>query len=470
MRVRNYGTLPLHDVQVTDDLVSMFNGKASYSVKSISSSGFLVNLAFDGDTDQNLLSPSTKNTLIVGPDYKTINLVLRVTPAAAGPFLNSAQASGTDSLDHIVTDISQDGGNPDNTPKGPPDNNGDGDPSNNDVKTPVTFDASIFDPPFGIKTFNADGIPVLRWTMIWINETNIPALKARVSDPLSEGTTYSGNLVCKPASSLTTVEICKFELPSKMYPQGRVVWEGTLGPDLGATDAKTAKNELLISFDVIVSPSVSSVSNTANIDADMNNDGLFEPGNEIRVAKSKADWSRNGAKKLPATGFSPGIVTNISKQPEDSIYQSYASLTLEIPTINLKTEIQGIPFSNGTWDATWLGNAAGYLQGTAFPTWDGNSVITGHVYNASGLPGPFVNIGKLALGSQVIVHSYGQKYIYEVRSTRIAYPDDISILGHKDTPWITLVTCKDFDKDTYSYRYRTVVQATLIKVMPDTNP
>ena len=67
---------------------------------------------------------------------------------------------------------------------------------------------------------------------------------------------------------------------------------------------------------------------------------------------------------------------------------------------------------------TWLGNRAGWLNGTSYPTWDGNSVITGHVYLADGLAGPFLNIGKLKYGDRVIVHAYGKDYIYEVRSVQ----------------------------------------------------
>jgi LPXTG-site transpeptidase (sortase) family protein len=470
LRVRNYGAVVLSKVQVTDDLVATFAGQATYTVKSLTSSGFTVNPAFNGDSDKNLLSASaTNNTLPVGTSYKTIKIILRVNPTGAGPFNNSAEANGRDLLGNPVTDISQDGTDPDNSVAGPPGNNGDRDPTNNNDPTPISFAPRLFDPPLGIKTVDDAGLPVLRWTMVWINETNIPALRARISDPISSGTEYAGNLVCTPASALTTIKLCAFEPPSVTYPRGRIVWEGTLGPDQGATDAETAKNELTISFNVNVQPGTTRVHNEASIDADLNGDGIYDPGTETRLSLAQADWSKGSkAKKLPSTGFAPGIVSNIPAGPGDAAYQTYSSLIIEIPALNIKTDIVGVPFSGGYWDTTWLGTNAGYLVGTSFPTWQGNSVITGHVYAYNGQPGPFVNLGKLNWGSQIVIHAFDQKYIYEVRSVSIVKPDDVSVLGHKDNSWVTLLTCKEYDAATGIYKLRTVVQAVLVKVVEDT--
>ena len=38
------------------------------------------------------------------------------------------------------------------------------------------------------------------------------------------------------------------------------------------------------------------------------------------------------------------------------------------------------------------------LAGTAFPSWNGNSVLAGHVYDANGLPGVFSNLDQLEMG------------------------------------------------------------------------
>ena len=197
-RVRNYSNVIISSVQVLDDLKTTFAGKATYQVDSLTSTDFVVNPSFDGSLDKRLLNPTaSKNTLAAGSSIKTIHLVLHVTPTATGPFDNTAVVSGKDPNNNPVSDDSQNGLDPD------PDE--DGNPGNNSVETPIQFSASLFDPPFGIKTVDSSGLPTLRWTMVWINETNIPSLSARVSDPLSEGTKYAGDLVCTPASILTTV-------------------------------------------------------------------------------------------------------------------------------------------------------------------------------------------------------------------------------------------------------------------------
>ena len=143
---------------------------------------------------------------------------------------------------------------------------------------------------------------------------------------------------------------------------------------------------------------------------------------------------------------------------------------MEIPRLNIKVPIIGIPFSNGDWDLTWLGDQAGYLDGTAYPTHVGNSVITAHVYTSNGLPGPFVNLSTLKWGDQIIIHFAGQQYIYEVRENKVILPSDKSVFKHEDQAWITLITCKDYNASANSYNYRIVVGAVLVKVEPDRVP
>jgi hypothetical protein len=92
---------------------------------------------------------------------------------------------------------------------------------------------------------------------------------------------------------------------------------------------------------------------------------------------------------LPPTGFSPQQVTFLSSQPAQKAYASLGDLWLEIPRLGVQMSIVGVPQTNGTWDVSWLGNQAGWLNGSAFPTWAGNSVLTGHVWNANNTAGPF---------------------------------------------------------------------------------
>lgn len=125
---------------------------------------------------------------------------------------------------------------------------------------------------------------------------------------------------------------------------------------------------------------------------------------------------------------------------------------------------------NGDWDLSWLAQEAGWLDGTAFPGWDGNSALTGHVTLPNGKAGPFSSLGKLAWGDAIIIHAYGEAYTYEVRENRTIKPYVTSILKHEEHPWLTLITCKTYTETTNTYADRTVVRAILVKVQKDASP
>ena len=139
-------------------------------------------------------------------------------------------------------------------------------------------------------------------------------------------------------------------------------------------------------------------------------------------------------------------------------------IVLEIPSLGIKTTVVGVPKKDGMWDVSWLGKQAGWLEGTAFPSWSGNSVLTGHVYDANGLPGPFVNLHKLKYGDKIIIHAYGQQYIFSVRTNEVVDPSDLSAFKHEEKAWLTLITCKEYDEKTKTYKKRVVVRAVLVKV------
>ena len=170
-------------------------------------------------------------------------------------------------------------------------------------------------------------------------------------------------------------------------------------------------------------------------------------------------------KILPGTGFAPGVKTILSKQPADKAYVSLGDLWLEIPRLNAQMPIMGVPVSANGWDVTWLSDQAGWLQGTAFPTWAGNSVLTGHVYDVNGKVGPFGKLNSLVYGDRIIVHAWGQQYIYEVRSTSTVTPNSVaSVIRHEELPWISLLTCKGYIEKTNSYKDRYLIRAVQVAV------
>ncbi len=209
-----------------------------------------------------------------------------------------------------------------------------------------------------------------------------------------------------------------------------------------------------------------SVNNIATAQAFYGNSPVISLESSVTVYKTTAD---DPPDELPGTGFSPGKITKLPAQPEELNFTNFANLWLEIPSLNVQLPIVGVPISNkGEWDVTWLGNQAGWLNSTAFPTHNGNSVITGHVFDANGKPGQFAALSQLKFGDQIIIHSYGQQYIYEVRSTAIVNPKDTSsVIKHEELPWITLLTCRSYDAKTNTYLQRYLVRAVQIKILTE---
>jgi LPXTG-site transpeptidase (sortase) family protein len=166
---------------------------------------------------------------------------------------------------------------------------------------------------------------------------------------------------------------------------------------------------------------------------------------------------------LPETGFTPGRITALGDQ--DAAYTELDSLWLEIPSLNLQMPIVGTPREGNSWDVTWLGEDAGWLEDTAYPTYPGNSVLTGHVWNADNTPGPFARLSELRFGDAVAIHSNRYVYTYEVRENGLVEPDDFSVLDHEEYDWLTLLTCQGFDERSGEYAHRRVVRAVLVRII-----
>ena len=170
------------------------------------------------------------------------------------------------------------------------------------------------------------------------------------------------------------------------------------------------------------------------------------------------------ASELPETGFAPNRTTIIPAPSSELAYQTFADLSLEIPGLAVQIPIVGVPFEADGWDVSQLWEQAGYLEGTAFPTWAGNTALTGHVYLSDGTPGPFYRLKELGWGDELIVHAFGQSHEYEVREVTYVRPDDLSVLGHEEYDWVTLITCYGYDDQMDTYRWRSVVRAVLVEI------
>jgi LPXTG-site transpeptidase (sortase) family protein len=197
---------------------------------------------------------------------------------------------------------------------------------------------------------------------------------------------------------------------------------------------------------------------------DLSTERYYDPLSDVNVYGVSASLDIT-VPRLPSTGFAPGVVTPLPAQPAEKAYQALGDLWLEIPKLGLKMPIVGIPARGEEWDLTWLWDQAGWLEGTAYPTHAGNSAITAHVYLPNGQPGPFYKLDALRFGDAVIVHLGGQRYVFEVRQVQRVSPNTLSALRHEELPWLTLITCREYDPKTNSYRSRLIVRAVLVKIL-----
>jgi LPXTG-site transpeptidase (sortase) family protein len=376
-------------------------------------------------------------------------------------------------------------------------NDTDSTPGNGPQVTPEDDEASvvlgaIFDPPSVFKTFNAAGLPELQFRMVWINSGNTAAIDTQVTDDIPAGTTYvAGSIVCSPQGLSTNALAASPPLSGLALPTSscgfdavgnRIQWQGTIGPDNGNLTEVTAANEVIITFRVTVNGGINQVFNRGFSRTDVNDNANFIEENLLGISlvnSNQVVWNRaivgNGnndpidpaPRILPGTGFAPDVVTSLPSQPAAFTYAA-TDIWLEIPSQKVKMPIVGVPYVDGKWDVSWLGTNAGWLNGTSFPTWSGNSVLTGHVGLASGKPGPFANLGSLSYGDQIIIHADGQKYIYEVHTNKQVTPSSVSsALKHEESSWVTLVTCKFYNERTREYSHRIVVRAVLLKIVSE---
>jgi sortase A len=123
---------------------------------------------------------------------------------------------------------------------------------------------------------------------------------------------------------------------------------------------------------------------------------------------------------------------------------------LRIPKIDLE-----VPVLKGTDDLT-LNRGVGLIEGTAQPHENGNIGIAGH------RDGFFRGLKDVQEGDRIDLVTTTGVDSYQIDRIVIVKPDDVSVLGVRDKPSITLVTCYPF-YFVGSAPERYIVQASLLK-------
>lgn len=164
--------------------------------------------------------------------------------------------------------------------------------------------------------------------------------------------------------------------------------------------------------------------------------------------------------RLPATGFPTRHVTSLLEKPEDLNYKPIR-MHLQIPVLNVETELVTVPLTDDSWSVEWLSNHAGVLEGSTLPG-KGISVIAAHNTLNSTEAGPFALLSLLKNNDLIVVNTKGGSLMsYRVYANALIAPDDMntlaSIAGQEDDLLI-LVTCED-ESDEGGYLNRRVIFA-----------
>jgi sortase A len=111
----------------------------------------------------------------------------------------------------------------------------------------------------------------------------------------------------------------------------------------------------------------------------------------------------------------------------------------------------------GTGEAQ-LQQGPGHYQGTPLPGQAGNAAIAGHrtTYAA-----PFYNLNELQPGDPITVQTTQGIFTYQVVTSHVVLPSNVTVLDASTTPELTLTTCNP----RYSAATRLVVVATLEKAL-----
>jgi LPXTG-site transpeptidase (sortase) family protein len=159
----------------------------------------------------------------------------------------------------------------------------------------------------------------------------------------------------------------------------------------------------------------------------------------------------------------PEVVTPPTSIDLDRIIFQPPAITGErivIPSIGVDSALSSAPFVGTTWDITGLTDDVAHLEGTVAPGQPGLSVLAGHVMHERGL-GPFRHLEQLTTGDYILIQEGDIIYRYRVELIEEVAPSDTAWMEEESTlSELVLVTCSDWDDESWSYLSRVLVKAS----------
>lgn len=208
----------------------------------------------------------------------------------------------------------------------------------------------------------------------------------------------------------------------------------------------------------VVVTSAASDNNPAESAEEFEAQSLSEPALELGT-KTENDTSEI---EPPLATIEEALEFSLPPGSVTSVTQEGLATRLAIPALNLDAPILLAPIENQTWKVDHLGQAIGHLEGTAPPGSNSNLVLAGHVTLAAGVPGPFIELGRLAPGDLVVVYKEGREFQYVVDGQQTVDRTAVEVTYPTDTGQITLITCENWNNITGRYDQRLVVTGALV--------
>ena len=195
----------------------------------------------------------------------------------------------------------------------------------------------------------------------------------------------------------------------------------------------------------------------------LNFDGFQEFLDNVPAAPagpSHLFWLLESADELPKTGFSALKPQKFSVQPLSVQYKP-THLTIQLPTLDVASDIVTVPFTDGEFPVDWLGSSVGMLEGSSLPG-KGLTVLTGHNHLNTTEAGPFALLNSLESGDRfMITNEEGDIQIWHVyQNTKIPAGGFSGIAGNVKDNALVLITCED-ESSEGGYLNRRIILAEL---------
>lgn len=180
----------------------------------------------------------------------------------------------------------------------------------------------------------------------------------------------------------------------------------------------------------------------------LNFDGFQEflenvPAPAAQGSRSPLFYRLGSADELPKTGFSVLTGQKLSSQPLSVQYKP-TNLTIQLPTVDVASDIVTVPFIDGEYPVDWLGRSVGMLEGSSLPG-EGLTVLTGHNHLNTTEAGPFLFIGTLDRGDRIMVSGMDDAMlVYKVCGNyKIASDGFADVAAEMRENSMVLITCED---------------------------